>query len=103
MIFLAPAARHRAAPGAPRVSEPNENRQADAEDLAEPGRCKAPSIRSKRNISQGAAAVSYRIDPDPICSGSAVAGRKAAAARLATRGAGSGAYQRQRRRRSSRA
>jgi hypothetical protein len=33
----------------PRGSGPNENRQADAEDLAEPGRCKATPIRSKRN------------------------------------------------------
>jgi hypothetical protein len=33
----------------PRGSGPNENRQSDAEDLAEPGRCKATPIRSKRN------------------------------------------------------
>jgi hypothetical protein len=80
----------------------NENHRADAEDLAEPGRCKATPIRSKRNRAQGAAADSYRIDPDPICGGLAVADRKAAA-RLATRGADGGAYRRQRRRRPSRA
>jgi hypothetical protein len=88
----------------PRGSGPNENRRADAEDLAEPGRCKATPIRSKRNRAQGAAADSYRIDPDPICGGPAVADWKVVAARLATRGAGGGAYRRQRRwRRPSRA
>jgi hypothetical protein len=59
----------------PRGSGPNENRRADAEDLAEPGRCKATPIRSKQNRAQ-------RIDSDPICVGPAVADRKAAAARL---------------------
>jgi hypothetical protein len=33
----------------PRGSGSNENRRADAEDLAEPSRCKATPIRSKRN------------------------------------------------------
>jgi hypothetical protein len=37
----------------PRGSGPNEDRRADAEDLAEPARCKATPIRSKRNIAQG--------------------------------------------------
>jgi hypothetical protein len=63
----------------PRGSGPNEDRRADAEDLAEPGRCKATPIRSKQNRAQGAAADSYRIDPDPICDGPAVADRNAAA------------------------
>jgi hypothetical protein len=60
----------------------NENRRADAEDLAEPGRCKTTPIRSKRNKAQGVAADSYRINPDLICGGPAVADRKAAAACL---------------------
>jgi hypothetical protein len=80
----------------PRGLGPNENHRADAEDLAEPDRCKATPIRSKWNRAQGAAADSYRIDPDPICGGPTVAGQKAAAARLATRGAGGDAYRRQR-------
>jgi hypothetical protein len=66
----------------PRGSGPNENHQADAEDLAEPGRCKATPIQSKRNRTQGAAADNYRIDTDPICGRPTVADRKAAAARL---------------------
>jgi hypothetical protein len=66
----------------PRGSGPNEDRRADAEDLAEPGRCKAKPIRSKRNRAQGAAADSYRINPDPICGGPIVVNQKAAAARL---------------------
>jgi hypothetical protein len=66
----------------PRGSGPNEDRQANAEDLAKLGRCKATPIQSKRNRAQGAAADSYRINPDPICGGPAVADRKAAAARL---------------------
>jgi hypothetical protein len=66
----------------PRGSGPNEDRRADAEDLTEPGQCKPTPIRSKWNRVQGAAADSYRIDPDPICGGSAVADQKAAAARL---------------------
>jgi hypothetical protein len=66
----------------PRGSGPNENRRADAEDLAEPGQCKATPIRLKRNKAQGAAADSYRIDPDPICGGPVVADQKAAAVRL---------------------
>jgi hypothetical protein len=37
----------------PRGSGPNENRRADAEDLAEPGWCKATLIPSKRNREQG--------------------------------------------------
>jgi hypothetical protein len=87
----------------PRGFGPNENRRADAEDLTESGRCKATPIQSKRNRAQGVAADSYRIDPDLICDGPAVAGQKAAAARLATRGASGGADRRQRRRRPSRA
>jgi hypothetical protein len=63
-------------------SGPNEDHRADAEDLAKPGRCKATPIRSKRNRAQGAAADSYRIDPDPICGGPAIADWKVAAARL---------------------
>jgi hypothetical protein len=47
------------APGQMKTVEPI------AEDLAEPGRCKATPIRSKRNRAQGAVADSYRIDPDP--------------------------------------
>jgi hypothetical protein len=35
---------------------------------------------------------SYRIDPDPIYGGPTVAGRKATAVRLTTRGADGGAY-----------
>jgi hypothetical protein len=62
----------------PRGSGPNEDRQANAEDLAKLGRCKATPIQSKRNRAQGAAADSYRINPDPICGGPAVADRKAA-------------------------
>jgi hypothetical protein len=34
-------------------SRPNENHRADAEDLAEPDRCKATPIQSKRNKAQG--------------------------------------------------
>jgi hypothetical protein len=78
----------------PRGSRLNENRRADAEDLAEPGRCKATPIRSKWNRAQGAAADSYQIDPDPIYGGPAVAYRKASAACLATRGADDGVYRR---------
>jgi hypothetical protein len=37
----------------PRSSGPNENHRADAEELAEPGRCKATPIRSKRNRARG--------------------------------------------------
>jgi hypothetical protein len=48
----------------PRGSGPNENHRADAEDLAELGRCKATPIQSKWNRAQGAAVDSYRIDPD---------------------------------------
>jgi hypothetical protein len=66
----------------PCSSRPNEDRRANAEDLAEPDRCMATPIRSKQNKAQGAAADSYRIDPDPICDGSAVADRKAAASCL---------------------
>jgi hypothetical protein len=66
----------------PRGSGPNEDRRADAEDLAEPARCKATPIRSKRNIAQGAVADIYRIDPDPICGGLAVANQKVATACL---------------------
>jgi hypothetical protein len=49
----------------PRNSGPNENRQVDAENLAESGRCKATPIRSKRSRAQRVAADSYQIDPDP--------------------------------------
>jgi hypothetical protein len=66
----------------PRGSEPNEDRRADAKDLVELARCKARPIRSKRNRAHGAAADSYRINPNPICDGPAVADRKAAAAHL---------------------
>jgi hypothetical protein len=66
----------------PRGSGSNEHHRADAEDLAEPGRCKATPIRSNQNRAQGAAADSYQIDPDLICGGPAVADQKAAAARL---------------------
>jgi hypothetical protein len=66
----------------PHGSRPNENRRADAEDLAEPDRCKTTSIRSKQNRAQGVVADSYRIDPDPICGGLAIADRKTATARL---------------------
>jgi hypothetical protein len=66
----------------PRGSGPNEDRQADAEDLAKPSRCKTTPIRSKRNIAQGAAANNYRIDPDLICGGPTVADQKAVMAHL---------------------
>jgi hypothetical protein len=66
----------------PRSSGPEEKRRANAEDLAEPGRCKATPIRSKRNRAQGAVSDSYRIDPDPIYGRPAVADRKTAVARL---------------------
>jgi hypothetical protein len=85
MIFFST---HRPAQGSsrgsacPRGSGLNENRRADAEDLAESGRCKATPLRSKRNRAQGTTADSYRIDPDPIYDGPAVADQKAAAARL---------------------
>jgi hypothetical protein len=49
----------------PRNSGPNENRQVDAENLAEPDRCKATPIRSKRNRAQRVAADNYQINPDP--------------------------------------
>jgi hypothetical protein len=48
----------------PRGSRPDEICRGDAEDLAEPGQCKATQIRSKQNRAQGAAVDSYRIDPD---------------------------------------
>jgi hypothetical protein len=60
----------------------NKDRRADAENLVERDWCKTTPIRSKRNRAQGAAADSYRINPDPICGEPAVADRKAVVARL---------------------
>jgi hypothetical protein len=64
-IFLHPPQDSSRGAACRRGSRPNENRRADVEDLFEPGRCKATPIRSKRDRTQGVAADSYRIDPDP--------------------------------------
>jgi hypothetical protein len=91
-FFLAPAARRQGSSegsACPHGSGPNEDRRADAEDLAKPGRCKATPIRSKQSRAQRASADSYRIDPNPICGGPTIADRKAATARLRDRDGGS--------------